>query len=219
MEKHSRQIFIVHPDTARRESLVGHLRRKEYETYGLNLNEAAVLNYEGESVLFVFDTAAQDMELLTRSLAQAEYSPRIVGCGEEEPFSSEKELINYLQTIGAHGNRAYVRFGSQYASIATFESYVGERRFAGIVHDISSAALSASFRPQPEDLSYLEMDSICVNLPGYRANLPGSITGKRISGRQAAYIFHFNSAAESSLQKELRSFIYTSLKMKLTRDI
>ncbi len=226
MNHHGWQIFIVDSDSSRRDKLVHVLRRHEYETYGLTAAEAARLKYEEESVVYVFGATLP--KALQETVSSCEFPLHLVGCGAVEPSGVFDDyvqgaademgslLLDHLHKLGARGGRLFVRFGNQHSSIATFEFHNKTKRFAGIVHDMSASALSFTFRPEPQEADYRDMDSMQLNLPDRKVVIPGFLDGQRVAAGHVVHVFKFEDELDENLVDEIYSFIYSALQMKLS---
>ena len=224
-----RQVFIVDPDASRRNGLVTSLRSEEYETYGMAGKDIFPLNSKRPEIVFLYTGEApgwdwRDFADRYRSdrkeqsslyaLGRSETPEGFAGTVEKSGKVSRDAVLSVLDSNGAKDRRGYVRFGSQGASIATFEYHLSGKRYAGVVHDISIVALSCTFLPEPSDFQAGKKQEITLNLRDYRTTLPGDFTLERDFGGQVVRIFRFHPPPEPRTRERLSDFIYSSLESK-----
>jgi hypothetical protein len=99
------------------------------------------------------------------------------------PEDLRTSVEGFLDQIGAKGHRHFVRFGNHYASIATFGFQRDGKRYAGVVHDISAVGISCTFKPEPDQVGHMIVHDMQLNLPGYRAVIPGTFHQNEICRR------------------------------------
>ena len=233
MEYRGHQIYIIHPDRDFRETAVQFLRDKEYETFGFGDTDPVVLDNRRESVIFLHTSPDSDWDC--RTLAQSLKNDRDDGddvhlvalgegdtsdCFESSVSGTGDELLSgilgFLEHSDARGHRHFVRFGSQNASIATFEFHAQGRRYAGVIHDISVRGMSCTYMPEPEDTGPRRISDMVVNLPGRRCTVSGKMTGRRHVAGHIIHVFMFDREISRETIDDLHEFIYSSLSMKLS---
>ena len=124
-------------------------------------------------------------------------------------------VLNVLSELQARGTRSYVRFGDHIASIATFSFAAGGKHYAGMIHDISTAGFSCSFRPEPEAVPDSFIERMQLNLPGHTLVFGGQFSAHRVFAGQSVHIFLFTDDVELDIKECIQDFIYRSLEMKL----
>jgi hypothetical protein len=230
LDYHGQQIFIIHPEREFREKLVHDLRENEFETFGIPEADLAGLSNRREAVLFlhVSDENSSDWRNIGEQLHREHPGQIVVALGTAEkpagfddsieyPGKGLPEIITgYLDSLGARGHRHYIRFGSQNASIATFEFHQDEMRYAGIIHDISAAGASCTFRPEPEHLGHVNVDALTMNLPGHPVTLGGRFAAGRVVSGQIIHVFNFSEDISNEARDSIHDFIYSSLETKLS---
>jgi hypothetical protein len=230
MDERGRQIFIVHHDPVLRENLVFRLRHLEFEAYGIEKPGDVELKGRRDSVLFLnpADLKSGEVErLIDRmnsgseplqvvSLGKVKRSSRVDAVIEAEPDELLDGIVAYLEEIHARGHRHHVRFGSQNASIAMFNFVQDERRFAGVIHDISSAAISCTFRPEPENIDDVPISRMDISLPSDKLPLSGRFTIDREVAGHPVHVFIFDDNLPVEHKQHIYNFIYTSLETKLS---
>lgn len=230
MDYRGYQVFIIHPDESFREQTVEFLRKEEYEAFGFGSTDPVALDNRRESVVFLYLNGNQgwDCKSLVTVLTGDGHDVHLVALGRkptEDCFSSfltgpmdklGTEILEYLNRTGARGHRHYVRFGSQNASIATFDFHEGEKRFAGIIHDISVRGISCTFRPEPEGSGPRKVSEMHLNLPGFRCHVKGRMTTRRVVSGQIIHVFMFEHNLSPETMDRIHDFIYVSLSMKLS---
>jgi hypothetical protein len=230
VEYQGHQIFIVHPDPELCRGLVRSLRRSEYEAYGFSGLDTDVSVMQRDTVVFLYvaeDTSWDWQDFLSR-LQLLEITLHSVALGSPETpegfdygieasdESALEPILAYLEEISARGHRHYVRFGSQYASIATFNFHHEERLYAGVIHDLSSTGMSCTFKPEPENLGHMEVANLNLNIHGYCATLSGSFTSSRMVAGQIIHVFNFSGDIPDDALDHIYDFIYSSLETKLS---
>lgn len=230
MENQGPQIFIIHPDRDFRDNLVHELRENEFEAFAISQSELDELSNRRDSIYFLHaaENGDWDWQGISEGLRHDSHGQTLVAMGsstQPEGFDgsigySEKgfseAVTGYLDHLGARGHRHYIRFGSQYASIATFDFHRGEKRFAGIIHDISAAGVSCTFRPEPESLGRKSVKDMHLNLPGYRATVSGHFVSHRVVAGQTIRVFNFDGDVSDEVREHIHDFIYSSLETKLS---
>ncbi len=230
MDYQGHQIFIVHPDPDICKRMVRALRRNEYETYGFSSLDSDITVMKRDTVIFlqVSDDESRDWRGFVNRARELEISLKIVALGTIElpegfdssiKFSDDEGLGSikkYLDSINAQGHRHFVRFGSQFASIATFNFHLGERLYAGVIHDLSSTGMSCTFKPEPESLKTRQVENLNLNIHGYRAILSGSFSSKRVVAGQIIHVFNFKDNIPDDAMDHIYDFIYSSLETKLS---
>lgn len=230
LDYHGQQIFIIHPEREFREKLVHDLRENEFETFGIPEADLAGLSNRREAVLFlhVSDDNSKDWRNIGAQLHREHPGQIVVALGTSEkpagfddsieyPKKDLPEIItDYLNSLGARGHRHYIRFGSQNASIATFEFHREGMRYAGIIHDISAAGASCTFRPEPENLGYVDVEALTMNLPGHPVTLSGRFAAGRTVLGQVIHVFNFADDISEEVRDRIHDFIYSSLETKLS---
>jgi len=224
------QVFVFHPDARSGERIVEHLRQREYEAYGLDRLDWADLNRRRDSVVCVQAEQAEhwDWKGFPRHRPEGTPVPRMIalnttsavgGYDESltaEPGKTAQRLAERLDEIGARGHRRHIRFGSQNSSIATFDFQIDDRRYAGIIHDISTAGMSGTFRPEPETVEHWTIPDLHLNLPGNRISASARLSSRRIIAGQRIHVFHFDRKLPSADIDRIHEFIYASLETKLS---
>ncbi len=230
MEYRGHQVFILHPDQQFRDKAVEFLRNEEYETFGFDITDPVALDNRREAVIFLhtenFDGGVC-RELVSR-IRNEGHDVHLVALGNgriDECFTASvsgsaeeilEGMLDYLRRTGAQGHRHYVRFGSQNASIATFEYHEDGRRYAGIIHDISVRGISCTYRPEPDEPGPRRIHEMHLNLPGHRCAIGGRMTGQRRVAGQIIHVFMFDAETPQDILDDLHEFIYASLSMKLS---
>jgi len=224
------QIFIVHPDKEICKQLVRTLRRKEYETYGISDLKTDISVMQRDTVIFlkISENDSWNWRHFASLVFKLNISLRIVAlAGSEIPdgfdrlieasdYSACEPILNYLEEHDVQGHRHFVRFGSQFASIATFNFHSGDRLFAGIIHDLSSTGVSCTFKPEPEVLEHQQVDIFNLNISGYRISLSGSFASKRVVAGQIIHVFNFEGSIPDEAMDHIYDFIYSSLETRLS---
>jgi len=224
------QIFIVHPDPLICKKIVRALRRREYETFGFSGLDADISVMRRDTVIFlqISDDDSWDWRDFVRRTGSLDIPLALVALGSSdipEGFDSSVEasgeaslesILDYLEKIQAQGHRHFVRFGSQFASIATFNFHLGDRLFAGVIHDLSSTGMSCTFKPEPEDLGDTEIERLNLNIHGYRATLSGFFSSTRVVAGQIIHVFNFKGNIPDEAIDHIYDFIYSSLETKLS---
>ena len=229
MDYQGRQIFIAHPDPDVCNKLVRALRRNEYETFGFYKLDVDISILMRDSVIFISisEDSSWDWREFLRSVGELEVNVAMVAFGVSElpegfsyfiESADDKSLdgmLAYLEKIQARGPRHFVRFGSQLASIATFNFHYGDRLFAGVIHDVSSTGLSCTFKPEPDTPIPEEVEDLNLNIHGYRISLGGKFTLDRVSAGQIIHVFNFKDSIPDEALDSIYDFIYSSLETKL----
>ncbi len=230
MDYQGHQIFIVHPDQDICKRLVRALRRNEYEAYGFSSLDTDITVMQRDSIIFllVSDDEDWDWRDFVNRARELEISMSLVALGAVElpenfdsfiRFSDDEGLEtikNHLDSVNAQGHRHFVRFGSQFASIATFNFHLGERLYAGVIHDLSSTGMSCTFKPEPESIKNMPVDNLNLNIHGYRAVLSGSFSSSRVVAGQIIHVFNFKDNIPDDAMDHIYDFIYSSLETKLS---
>ncbi len=230
MDYRGHQIFIIHPDANVRDELVRSLRYSEYEAYGIAALDTDVFERHRESVIFLYisdDNGWKWQDFIGRirlidppmtiaALGSSKLPDGFDSFIETSDSSALEDILKYLSDINARGHRHSVRFGSQHASIATFNFHHEGRLFAGVLHDLSLTGMSCTFKPEPEHLGHLRVDEILLNIPGYQAFLGGRFISKRVVAGQIIHVFHFNGNIPEETKHHIYNFIYSSLETKLS---
>ena len=232
MDYRGQQIFIIHPNQDFREELVRSLRYNEFETFGISETDADVISKRRDSVVFlhIADDEGWNWRDFADRIRRFEMPQKIVALGTAsvelpEGFDNIIEysknnflesILSYLGKINARGHRHYVRFGSQNASIATFEFHRDGNRYAGVIHDISIAGMSCTFKPEPENIGHMTVDEIILSIPDYRASLSGRFTSKRVVAGQIIHVFQITGNISDQIRNHIYDFIYSSLETKLS---
>ncbi|RKX80923.1 MAG: hypothetical protein DRP70_16630 [Spirochaetes bacterium] len=230
MDYQGHQIFIVHPNPDICKRLVRSLRRSEYETYGFSSLDTDITVMQGDTVIFllVSDDEAWDWRGFVSRARELKISMRISALGTSElpegfdsfiESSDDKGLEaiqKYLDSIKAQGYRHFVRFGSHFASIATFNFHLGDRLYAGVIHDLSSKGMSCTFKPEPESFKPVTVENLNLNIHGYRAVLNGSFSSSRVVAGQVIHVFNFRENTPDDTMDHIYDFIYSSLETKLS---
>lgn len=230
MDFQGHQIFIVHPDPDICNRMVRALRRSEYETYGFSSLETDITVMESNTVIFllVSDDKSWDWRGFVNRIRELKSSININALGTPElpeGFDSFIEsaddrglevILKYLKDIHAQGYRHFVRFGSQFASIATFNFHLGDRLFAGVIHDLSSNGMSCTFKPEPESFKPVTVENLNLNIHGYRVVLNGSFSSNRVIAGQKIHVFKFKNNIPDDALDHIYDFIYSSLETKLS---
>ncbi|GEM_PF-2292935 len=230
MDYQGHQIFIVHPDPDICKKMVRSLRRSEYETYGLSSLDSDITVMKMNTVIFllVSDNKAWDWRSYVNRVRELKIPLRIAALGPSERpegFDSFIEstddkgleaIQRYLESINAQGYRHFVRFGSQLASIATFNFHLGDRLYAGVIHDLSSKGMSCTFKPEPENFKPVKIENLNLNIHGYRAVLNGSFSSSRVVAGQKIHVFNFKNDIPDNAMDHIYDFIYSSLETKLS---
>ncbi len=230
MDYRGLQIFVAHPLKDIRENLVRSLRHLEFETFGIGELDPVLLDRRRDSILFLFIAIREDWDwrLFADTLLGDKNPPPLVALGTDDtpegfaasiPESGVQAVAGmerYLKSIDARGHRHYVRFGTHNASIATFGFYRDGARYAGIVHDISVAGISCTFRPEPPSMSDRRVKELQLNLPLNRLVVSGRFTTYRMVAGQKVHVFLFDRSVSDEIQDSIYEFIYSSLEMKLS---
>ena len=230
MDYLGQQIFIIHPDRDVRDGLVRSLQRNEFETFGISEPDVHTISKRRDSVVFLYISDDKDWNWrnFMNRIRGFEKPQKIVALGSvdlPDGFDTVIEnsedrimdsILSYLSEINARGHRHFVRFGSQIASIATFEYHKDGNRYAGVIHDISVAGMSCTFKPEPENIDHMTVDEIIVSIPDYRASLSGRFTFKRVVGGQIIHVFHITGDISGQIRDHIYDFIYSSLETKLS---
>ena len=231
MEYRGHQIFIFHPEPDIRESLVSFLRDQEYETFGFDTTEPLELDRHRESIVFLApgdESGDWDCSSLVEHLSADQRSVHFVALAgtpvpdcfdlaiDADGEGLNEAILDYLENTHARGHRHYVRFGSQNASIATFEHHDDQKRYAGIIHDISVRGLSCTYRPEPGEQFERRIREMHLNLPGHRCVVSGTLTSQRKVAGQVIHVFMFDRDMPNSVLHDLHDYIYRSLSMKLS---
>ena len=224
------QIFIIHPDRDIREGLVRSLQLNEFETFGISEPDIHTISKRRDSVVFLYISDDKDWNWrnFMNRIRGFEKFQKIVAMGSVDlpdgfdtviEYSEDgvlDSILSYLSENNARGHRHYVRFGSQIASIATFEYHKDGNRYAGVIHDISVAGMSCTFKPEPENIDHMTVDEIIVSIPDYRASLSGRFTSKRVVGGQIIHVFRITGDVSGQIRDHIYDFIYSSLETKLS---
>lgn len=230
MDYQGHQIFIVHPNPVICKKLVRALRRNEFETYGISNLDTDITVMSRDMVLFLLisDEDSWNWRAFADKAGALDISMNITALGTSdlpEGFNSFIEaadnhvldqILKHLEEIKARGHRHFVRFGSQYASIATFNFHHEERLYAGVIHDLSSTGMSCTFKPEPENLGHMKVDNLNLNIHGYRAVLSGSFSSNRVVAGQIIHVFNFSGKIPDDALDHIYDFIYSSLETKLS---
>jgi hypothetical protein len=224
------QIFIIHPDNKFRDELVQFIRNNEFETFGVDEPNATTISNRRESILFLH--SSEDENWHWQSFVEqirVDCPDQLIvalGTGNKPEgidiyFDHAEEdvggrIIKYLDEINARGHRHFIRFGSQNASIATFDYQYEGMRYAGIIHDISIADISCTFKPEPETVGHMSVGDLHLNLPGFRASINGRFTTGRVVAGQKIHVFHFIGNISDEYKNHIHDFIYSSLELKLS---
>lgn len=230
MDYQGPQIFIIHPDQNFRDKLVRELRENDIEAFAVSQSALDDLSNRRESIYFlhISDEKDWDWQRLSNEIRRDSSCRVVVAMGsseqpegfdgaigyQEKGFS--EAIIGYLDHLGARGHRHFIRFGSQYASIATFDYHRDGMRYAGIIHDISVGGVSCTFRPEPESLGQKSVEKLHLNLPGYLATLSGRFTSNRVVAGQIVHVFNFDRDIDEEVREHIHDFIYSSLETKLS---
>ncbi len=232
MEYRGSQVFIIHPDDTKRDELVDFLRNEEYEAFGFGDTDPLKIDNSRESVVFFYVGGAKDWNCkeLLASLSSSQHVVHLVALGgstDADCFEAsvvdtngglQNSILEYLKSAGARGHRHFVRFGSQNASIATFDFHDSQKRYAGIIHDISVRGISCTFRPEPDGSGPRKVNEMNLNLPGHRSTVSGRMTTRRVVSGQIIRVFIFDKPISEETIDELHEFIYASLSMKLSSN-
>ena len=230
MDYRGQQIFIIHPDNKFRDELVQFLRNNEFETFGVDEPNATTISNRRESILFLHSSEDENWhwQSFVEQIRVDCPDQLIVALGTEKKpegidifFDYTEEdfggrIIKYLDEINARGHRHFIRFGSQNASIATFDYQYESMRYAGIIHDISIADISCTFKPEPETVGHMPIDDLYLNLPGFRTSINGRFTTGRVVAGQKIHVFHFIGNISDECKNHIHDFIYSSLELKLS---
>lgn len=230
MDYRGLQIFVAHPLQGIRDNLVRLLRLREFETFGIGELHPGGFVRRRQSVFFISISADEnwDWRIFADSLLLDETPPRFVALGTEKtpkgftaavPEWDEdavEGMERYLNSIQARGHRHYVRFGKHNASIATFSFYRDAVRNAGIVHDISVAGISCTFRPEPLLLRDRRVKDFQLNLQEQRILVSGHFTTQRMAAGHKVRVFLFDRDYNLETQDIIYNFIYSSLETKLS---
>lgn len=219
MNNYGYQIFVIHPDSHLRNQLVKELRIKEFETFGIPDRETLAL-IENPNTVAIYacseDGTCEDssnfseysigkwIALGTHQIPDG-YDSALPG---KEPV---KEILLYLDSINARGHRHYVRFGNYYASIASFNFRQDEIYYSGIVHAISIAGMSCSFRIEPAKIKDTYVEKMNLYLPGYDVEVKGRFTIDRVVSGQSIHVFMFDGEIPIEIRDCIYDFIYASL--------
>ena len=218
------QVFVIHPEKPLRDELVHQLRDREYEAFGMaefTLDHSAgspdSIVILGANHLSPQSVAGLSKHRPGRIILAALGSSGFSGTFDHV-ITDETDIdgvLNVLTEIRARGPRSFVRFGGHAASIATFSFTAGGKHYAGMIHDISTAGFSCTFRPEPEPFPDPDIRHMQLNLPGHRLSLSGRFSGHRVLAGQSIHIFLFIDEIEPDIRECIRDFIYRSLELKL----
>lgn len=229
MDYRGQQIFIVHPDVGLRDQLLRSLRYKEYQAFGLASTRVSTIDKSGDSVIFLWtgDDEGWNWRDFAADVKDKARGRILVALGSEDPpkgfdaaLDGNPEQLResvevFLIQIGAKGHRHFVRFGNHYASIATFGFQHDGRRYAGVVHDISVAGISCTFKPEPDPIGHMYIEDMQLNLPGFRAVVPGRFSNTRVVAGQTIHVFLFDDKLGEDFKDPIYDFIYASLEKKV----
>jgi hypothetical protein len=224
------QIFINHPDNTFRDELVHFLRSNEFETFGVDEPYATTISNRRESILFLHSSEEANWNWQSFfEQIRIDHPDQLIaalGTGKKpegvDIFFDYTEddlrgkIISYLDEVNARGHRRFIRFGSQTASIATFDYQYEGMRYAGIIHDISIADSSCTFNPEPETVGHISVDDLHLTLPESRASINGRFTSGRVVAGQKIHVLQFIGKISDECKIHIQDFIYSSLELKLS---
>ena len=126
------------------------------------------------------------------------------------------ELQSLLGTLGAKGQRSYVRFGGTNQPNASFTFTHKGIEYSGIVHDISSAGMACAF----EEETVFDIDDriheIKLHLDNREFLLEGKVFQKRwLDEVKRLFIVMFDRRLPQSVRWVLQDFIHSSLQAEL----
>ena len=230
MDYRGSQIFVSCSESGLRGELVEFLRGIEYETYGIDGPVGIDASERRGTLVFLERTDGNDHEWksMAGSFEKNGSECFLIALGEDSipdgfqgaiggPAARYREgIIGYLGGYRARGHRRYVRFGNLNASIAMFEFHRDGTRFAGIIHDISAAGCSCTFKPEPEVLGHVEVKDMGLSLPGHSTTLSGRFVSRRLFAGQVIHVFLFSEGLPAETVENIHDFIYASLETKLS---
>ncbi|MCG8451745.1 MAG: hypothetical protein MI717_01025 [Spirochaetales bacterium] len=225
MDYQGLQVFIAHSNADVGQKLVDELRRCEIEAYAVDASGQKHYDRRREAILCISNK--DENEAFVREMVKSNSALHLIALGTEktpvgwdQSFPEDDEsvldaLVEYLDSQSVRGHRNYVRFGQQIASIATFAFQLGDHRYAGIVHDMSTTAISCTFKPEPQGMNHQPIVNLKLNMVDRSVTLSGRFTLRRCVSGQIIHVFRFDSHVSSESIDSLRQFIYASLERKL----